>query len=323
MYSEPAVRDRTTGRANSHDARTAWDSGCGPDDRTSVAGNSMAFDLSSSQPDAKARSRFDVTPEQSTAPLHVLLLEDSAADAELILQELRRGGFELVARRVASRGEMLEALDDGSWKLVLLDYSLEGGGTALDALALLAERNVDLPAILISGVIGEEEAADALRAGARDFVNKGNLTRLVPAVARELAQVEARRRRREGDENLRLSEQRLRLALDAGGMGSWRWDLVSGRLEWSGKLERMFGLEPGAFGGTYAEFIGLVHPDDRELVGASVEEAVEHDSPAVVYRAVWPDASIHWHERKSQRVRDADGLFHEMAGITFDVTERE
>jgi two-component system cell cycle sensor histidine kinase/response regulator CckA len=302
---------------------TAWDSGCGPNDRTSVAGNSVAFDISSSQPDAKARSRFDVTPEQSTAPLHVLLLEDSAADAELILHELRRGGFELVARRVASRGEMLEALDDGSWKLVLLDYSLEGGGTALDALALLAERNVDLPAILISGVIGEEEAADALRAGARDFVNKGNLTRLVPAVARELDQVEARRRRREGDEELRLSEQRLRLALDAGGMGSWRWDLVSGRLEWSGKLERMFGLEPGAFGGTYAEFIGLVHPDDRELVGASVEEAVEHDSPAVVYRAVWPDGSTHWHERKSQRVRDADGLFQVMAGITFDVTERE
>jgi two-component system, cell cycle sensor histidine kinase and response regulator CckA len=283
----------------------------------------MAFDISSPQPDAKARSRFDVTPEQSTAPLHVLLLEDSAADADLILRELRRGGFELVARRVASRGEMLEALDDGSWKLVLLDYSLEGGGTALDALALLAERNVDLPAILISGVIGEEEAADALRAGARDFVNKGNLTRLVPAVARELGQVEARRRRKEGEEELRLSEQRLRLALDAGGMASHTWDLVSGRLHWSEKLELMFGLEPGAFGGTYAEFIGLVHPDDRELVGASVEEAIEHDSPAVVYRSQWPDGSIHWHERKSQRVRDADGRFQVMTGVTFDVTERE
>jgi PAS domain S-box-containing protein len=100
---------------------------------------------------------------------------------------------------------------------------------------------------------------------------------------------------------LRESEQRLRLALGAGGMASWEWDLTSGRLYWSEKLEAMFGLEPKAFGGTYAEFIELVHPDDRELVGASVEQAIGHDSPAVVYRTVWPDATIHWHERKSLR----------------------
>jgi two-component system cell cycle sensor histidine kinase/response regulator CckA len=255
--------------------------------------------------------------------LRVLLLEDSAADADLILDELRRGGYEPVAQRVASRGEMVETLKEASWQIVLLDYTLEGGGTALEALASLAELDIDVPAILISGVIGEEEAADALRAGARDFVNKGNLTRLVPAVARELAQVEARREQRKGEEALRQSEQRLRLALDAGGMGSWEWDLVTGRLHWSEKLEQIFGLDPGAFGGTYDEFIGLVHPDDRELVGASVEEAIARDSPAVVYRAVWPDGTIRWHERKSQRVRSADGRSLAMAGVTFDVTERE
>src|SRR4029078_13329099 len=88
--------------------------------------------------------------------------------------------YELVARRVASREEMLEALKDGSWQIVLLDYTLEGGGTGLETLASLAELDVDLPSILISGVIGEEEAADALRAGARDFVNKGNLARRAP-----------------------------------------------------------------------------------------------------------------------------------------------
>ena len=124
-------------------------------------------------------------------------------------------------------------------------------------------------------------------------------------------------------EALRQSEQRLRLALDAGGMASWEWDLALGRLHWSETLEAMFGLEPGAFGGTYAEFIELVHPDDRELVGASVEQALEHDSPAVVYRAVWPDGTVRWHERKSQRVRNADDGFEVMAGVTFDVTERE
>ena len=288
---------------------------------------SKPFGNRSAKRKAAARSLPGATSEQLAAapsrPLHVLLLEDSPADAELILHELRRGGYEPVARRVSSRAEMLEALSDGSWQIVLLDYTLFGGETALEALASLAELNVDLPALLISGVIGEEEAADALRAGARDFVNKGNLTRLVPAVARELDQVEARRERREGEEALRQSEQRLRLALDAGGMGSWEWDLVSGRLNWSEKLEVMFGLEPGTFGGTYAEFIGLVHADDRELVGASVEQAIEHDSPAVVYRAQWPDGTVRWHERKSQRVRTEGGRSRGMAGVTFDVTERE
>jgi PAS domain S-box-containing protein len=267
--------------------------------------------------------RSPAPPGKGGVPLRVLMLEDSEADAELILDELRRGGYELDARRVAKRGEMLEALAEGPWQMVLLDYTLEVGGTALDTIAILAEFDADLPAILISGVIGEEAAADALRAGVRDFVNKGNLTRLVPAIARELEQVEARRLRREGEDALRQSEQRLRLALRAGGMGSWEWDLVTGRLHWSETLELMFGLEAGAFGGTYAEFIELVHPDDREIVGASVEEALARDSPAVVYRAVWPDGAVHWHERKSQRVWDDAGHTQAMAGVTFDVTERE
>jgi two-component system cell cycle sensor histidine kinase/response regulator CckA len=299
-------------------------------DRTAAGGGSptrMAFGRNSTKLPAGGLSHVDATPEKHAAapplPLHVLMFEDSAADADLILQELRNGGYDPIARRVASREEMLEALKQDSWQIVLLDYTLHGGGTALDALAALDELKLDLPAILISGVIGEEEAADALRAGARDFVNKGNLTRLVPAVARELHRVEARRRQRASVQALEESEQRLRLALGAGGMASWEWDLASGRLYWSEKLEAMFGLEPGAFGGTYAEFIELVHPDDRELVGASVEQAIGHDSPAVVYRAVWPDATIHWHERKSQRVLNADGRCEVMAGVTFDVTERE
>jgi two-component system, cell cycle sensor histidine kinase and response regulator CckA len=271
---------------------------------------------------AEEGSLFGATPEQLLGALplalQVLLLENSAADADLILHELREGGYEPVARRVASREEMLEALSEGSWQIVFLDYSLGGG--ALEALASLAELEIDLPAILISGVIGEGEAADALRAGARDFVSKGNLTRLVPAVVRELGQVEARRRQREGEEALRESEQRLRLALDAGGMGWCENNPISGRLHWSDKLQLMFGLEPGAFGGTRAEFIGLVHPDDRGLVEASIEQALRHDASAVVYRALWPDGTVRWHERKSQRVPDADGLVY---GVTFDVTERE
>jgi two-component system cell cycle sensor histidine kinase/response regulator CckA len=255
-------------------------------------------------------------------PLHVLLLEDRAGDADVIVHELGRE-YEPIARRVTSREDMLEALEKGTWQVVLLDSSLEGGGTALHALAALAEFDIDLPAILISGPIGEEAAADALRAGANDFVNKGNLTRLVPAIRRELETVEARRRQIESVEELKQTGDRLRLALDAGGMASWEWDSSLGWLAWSDQLEALFGLEPGEFGGSYDELLHRVHPDDRKLFGESVDEAITRDSPAVVYRAVWPDGSIHWHERKSQHVLDADGQFRGVAGVTFDVTERE
>ena len=262
-------------------------------------------------------------PGAPPTPLRVLLFEDSAVDADLIVRALREGGYEPVARRVACRADIGEALSEGSWEVVLLDYSLEEGRAAMAALASIVELDSDLPVILISGAIGEEEAADALRAGARDFVNRANLTRLAPAVARELAQVAARGEQRECEEALRQSEQRLRLALDACGMGSWERDLGTDRLHWSERLEAMFGLEPGGFGGTHTDFVGLVHPDDRALVSDTAEQAVGQDSPAVVYRAVWPDGTLHWHERKSQRTRDEQGRFRVIAGVTFDVTERE
>ncbi len=205
-------------------------------------------------------------------PLHVVLLEDSQVDADLILDELRSGGYALVSRRVTSREEMLEALDGGGWQLVLLDYPLPGGGTALEALAALAGLDIDLPAILISGVIGEEEAADALRAGARDFVNKSNLTRLVPAVAREFEQVEARRREREGAAALGRSEQRL-------GESEERFRLIAehardlialldadGRYSYlSPSCESVLGYRPGELLGTLAS--DLLHPDDDGSVG--------------------------------------------------------
>jgi two-component system cell cycle sensor histidine kinase/response regulator CckA len=285
----------------------------------------MAFAKDSKLEHAAEGSRFGVTPRRPPGkrpPLHVLLLEDQAGDAEVIVHELRRE-YEPIARRVTSREEMLEALEEGTWQVVLLDSSLEDGGTALHALAALAEFDIDLPTILISGPIGEEAAADALRAGANDFVSKGNLTRLVPAVARELETVEARRRQIESVEALKQTGDRLRLALDAGGMASWEWDSTLGWLAWSDQLEALFGLEPGEFGGSYEELLHRVHPEDRKLFGESVEDAIARNSPAVVYRAVWPDRSIHWHERKSQHVLDADGQFRGVAGVTFDVTERE
>jgi DNA-binding NtrC family response regulator len=120
-----------------------------------------------------------------TTALTALLLEDSASDAELLLMALRRGGFEVDHHVVHSEGGMREALGRRSWDIIISDYSMPGFN-ALKALAVLRESGQDIPFVIISGTIGEENAVEALKMGAHDFMVKGRLSRLVHVVEREL-----------------------------------------------------------------------------------------------------------------------------------------
>lgn len=142
-------------------------------------------------------------------PLNVLLVEDSADDAELVLIELRRGGFEPQHQRVETHGAMAGALAARSWDLVLSDYRMPGFG-GMEALGVLQASGQDLPFILVSGAIGEEGAVAAVKAGAHGFVSKERLDRLGPAVARELKDAAARAEARQAKEELRRSEARYR-----------------------------------------------------------------------------------------------------------------
>src|SRR5437879_439981 len=142
-------------------------------------------------------------------PLRVLILEDSADDAELVLRELRRHGHDPVHVRVETEEGMNEALDRGDWSVIISDYSMPHF-TAMQALEVLKRRQLDLPFIIVSGTIGEETAALAMKSGAHDYLMKGNLTRLAAAVERELRDAEERRERRKTEAALRHSEQQLR-----------------------------------------------------------------------------------------------------------------
>jgi two-component system cell cycle sensor histidine kinase/response regulator CckA len=143
-------------------------------------------------------------------PLHLLIVEDSEDDAELILRELERAGFAVSHRRVETSGDMREALLQEGWDLILSDFSMPEFD-ALAALGVLHESGLDIPLIIVSGTIGEETAVTALRAGALDFILKGKLGRLVPAIERELREHKAREARRLAEEALSESEARLKL----------------------------------------------------------------------------------------------------------------
>src|SRR5207244_1025381 len=132
---------------------------------------------------------------KSTIPLRVLLVEDSEDDAELILLELRASGYDPESTRVSSAGSLREALAMGEWDIVSCDYHLPGF-SSMGALRLIQESNLDLPFLLVSGSVPEGEAVAAMKAGARDYLMKGNLARLAPAIERELHEAAERQARR-------------------------------------------------------------------------------------------------------------------------------
>jgi putative nucleotidyltransferase with HDIG domain len=127
--------------------------------------------------------------------LRILLIEDSEDDARLVLREIQRGGYEVEFERVETADAMRAALTRQSWELIICDFSLPRF-SAPNALELLKKSGLDLPFIIVSGTIGEESAVNALKAGAHDFIIKGNFARLIPAIQRELKDAEVRHERK-------------------------------------------------------------------------------------------------------------------------------
>jgi len=146
-------------------------------------------------------------------PLRVLVVEDFEPDAVLVVRELERAGYAVEWRRVDDESSLRSALPAGPWDVLLCDYSLPGFD-GLAALRVVHEAGLDVPFILISGTVGEDVAVDAMKAGAHDYIVKGHLGRLVPAVERELREARVRRERRVAEAALRESEERYRLIYD-------------------------------------------------------------------------------------------------------------
>jgi PAS domain S-box-containing protein len=206
-------------------------------------------------------------------PLRVLIVEDSEDDALLLLRELRRGGYEPIHERVDTPEEMRRALAEGGpWDVVLSDWQMPHfSGTR--ALEMLREANLEVPFIIVSGKVGEELAVEAMRAGAHDYVMKGNLTRLCATVERGLEEVQARRERERAEKSLKESEERYRRLVE----------LSPDAIIVHRGGEVLFVNTAGAefFGVTSPEeLIGkpvmdFIHPDYREIVGARIVRTQE------------------------------------------------
>jgi len=256
-------------------------------------------------------------------PLRVLFIEDSEGDARLIALRLQDSGYDVLSERVATAEALSAALAKQPWDIVIADYLVPSFG-GLEALAMVQESGLELPVIIASGVIGEDMAVEAMRSGAYDYVMKDNLARLGAAVQRALQEADVRRARKQAEEELKRSEEHYKLAQRAASIGSWDWDILTGKLHWSDQIEPMFGLAPGEFKATYEEFLECVHPDDRQYVIDSVNACVlEGHEYSIEHRIVWPDGSIHWVAEIGDVIRDRGGEAIRMLGIVRDITERK
>jgi PAS domain S-box-containing protein len=189
-------------------------------------------------------------PDRETArgglkrPLELLLVEDNPDDAFLLERHLRRHGFDPRITRVETAAAMREALaalaPAGTASIVLADYNLPSF-SGPEALRILKSSALDLPFIMMSGAVSEEAAVESMRAGAQDYVTKQNLTRLVPAIERELKEADTRRNRVAAELALRASQTRFHRLVEAMPLG-----LViaesSGRVVYANaSIERMLG----------------------------------------------------------------------------------
>lgn len=191
--------------------------------------------------------------------LRILILEDNASDAELVQRELRKSGLDFTAQVTPDKGTYLQALDAFAPDLILADYSLPGFD-GLTALSLARQRLGDVPAVIVSGAIGEETAIEALKAGATDYVLKQRLSRLAPVVKRALLEAKQLAEKRQAEEALARERANLRAVFDVVNVGMLVIAEDGAVKQVNDTLSRWVRKDVLAWeGGQPGDFVGCVH----------------------------------------------------------------
>jgi PAS domain S-box-containing protein len=255
--------------------------------------------------------------------LQILLIEDSDDDAQLVLREIRRLGYQAQARRIESAEELRAALTAGTWDLVLCDYSLPHLN-APQALEIIKSSGQDLPFIIISGTIGEESAISALKAGAHDFIIKGKYARLGPAIERELGEAKIRRDRKEAEIALREKERLLSEAQRIGHIGSWSLDLSSGTLQFSEEMYRLLGVSVKEFDHRVDSLLHLIFSEDRPAAEGWVDQISSgRQVRELVFRILHETGELRYVQCRGALSFNEAGQPLRFVGTAQDITERK
>jgi PAS domain S-box-containing protein len=250
--------------------------------------------------------------------LHALLVEDNEDDCALVLRELRRGGYDVAWERVETPEAMQEALARENWDIIFSDFRMPRF-SAPEVVALYRKEGLDIPLIIVSGTIGEEQAVESLKAGAHDFLLKDRLARLCPAVARELREAEGRRARRSADARYRLLVEQMPAVLYIASA-----ERVGEVLYASPQVEALFGFPAGSWLSDPEQWFRQTHPEDRARVRAEFERlrAARAAAPlSVEYRMQTRAGNEIWIRDEARFVAAGERTVARVQGMLQNVTE--
>ncbi len=256
-------------------------------------------------------------------PLHLLLVEDNPADAELVLRELRRAGFEPTWLRVQTKEDYCAKLGP-HLQIILSDYAMPQFD-GLSALKLLEERGLDIPFIIVSGTIGEETAVAAMKRGAVDYLLKDRLGRLGQAVIQALEQNRLRKERIRADEALRKTNAHLYhlVARSPTVIYSRTSSAQDAFLNYvSANIFELLGFRADEI--VQPEWwSGHLHADDQAVAQAGLHLAIELGRSRVEYRLRCKDGSYLWVEDRKRHLPGINGEPSEIIGGWTDITARK
>src|SRR5215203_4351976 len=265
--------------------------------------------------------------------LRVLLVEDSENDAMLLLRELRRGGYQPLSQRVYTPEGMQKALRaadarDEPFQVVISDYYMPRF-RAPDALQLLRELGYDVPFIVVSGKIGEDAAVEIMKAGANDYLTKENMSRLCPAIERELREAEVRREREWAQKALGRSEDRFRRLVEQIPAVTYVQEPIDSDnpkaiTYMSPQYEDVLGYPAESEILDEEHWLRVLHPDDRERVLAEELRTDETGEPyRIEYRLMARDGRVVWVHDEATLLRDEEGNSLYWLGVQYDITEQK
>jgi len=255
--------------------------------------------------------------------LRVLMVEDSEDDALLIIRELKKGGYNPVYERMETAAAMKKALKEKQWDIILCDYKMPKF-SGPSAIAMLKEANIDIPIIIVSGTIGEETVIECMRLGAQDYIMKGNMSCLCPAIARELEDAEVRNKKKQAEEDLKDSENKYRLSFENVTDVIYTIDTDLNISSVSPSVERVLGYKPQDFiGQPVSNLRNILTPESLDQAMADISLVLKGETiSATIYRFIAKDGTIKHGEVSGSLIR-RDSKIIGIISVTRDITDRK
>jgi PAS domain S-box-containing protein len=257
-----------------------------------------------------------------TRPLRAIIVEDSENDAQLIVRALRKGGFDVDFRLVDTSDSMRAALREGKWDIVLSDHSMPHF-SAPEALNILKEGGVTLPFIIISGSIGTELAVSLMRTGAHDWIHKDDISRLVPAVEREIEEAMTLQKHKA---IIAVSEEKFRTLANSTTDWVYWIDPKGNCVFTSPSALEITGHRPEEFLSDPDLLIHMTHPDDR---GRFQKHLTECTSPLIMaepceieFRILKKDGDVRWMSHTCSPIVDKNNQYLGRRASNRDITNR-